>query len=275
MPPRPGPSEPIPTEPFAIDTGTAQFVVDRHDADWVSLVVNDVPSSRLSLSQPELLDFDYMAWMMDVLVGLYPPDTPLRGFHLGGGACALPRAIAHRYPASRHLAVEIDAQLAAAVRRYLPLPRAPRLRIRVGDAFEALASKTPGTCDVIVRDVFAGDTTPARFTTDRAAQLVAQALAPGGVYLANCIDGPGAPFAKREAATLALVFPYVAAIGEPPQLRGRRRGNVVLVARAEPMPPDIENDLGHRLVRYVFTARLITGSDRPAWAGGARPLIEI
>ncbi|MDR1824965.1 MAG: fused MFS/spermidine synthase [Bifidobacteriaceae bacterium] len=263
---------PPPTDAFAIDTGTASFLADPHRPGTVTLLVNGAHSSPFNLHDPAELYFEYMQWMLAVLRSLYPPETPLRGLHLGGAACALPRAIGHLWPDSRHLAIEIDAKLAEAVRAHLPLPRAPKLRLRVGDALAALAGKTPATCDIIVRDVFDGVRVPPHVAGTEAARLAAQALAPSGVYLVNCADQPGLPVARREAATLATAFPYVAVIAEPGQLRGRRRGNAVLVARHQATTPETESDLARLLRADAFPARLITGEETPTWAGGARPL---
>jgi hypothetical protein len=264
--------EPFPTEPFPIDTGWARFVCDRHAPDHLALEVNGVPSSELSLSDPLELEYEYMRWMFAAVDATFPRDARLRAMHLGAGACALPRALAAAWPASRHLAVEIDAALAAAVRAYVPLPRAPRLRLRVAEARAALAAKQPGALEVIVRDAFAQDATPPHLATREMAHLVARALAPGGIYLANCGDGPGLERARREVVTLAPVLGQVAVIAEPGQFRGRRRGNVVLLAGQE--LPDTAKGLARKLRSDGFPARIMSGQEALTWARGARPFLD-
>ncbi|MDR2567029.1 MAG: fused MFS/spermidine synthase [Bifidobacteriaceae bacterium] len=254
----------ISTQPFAIDTGEARFEVD---GDSVTLYVNGWPSSQWFASRSDLLEFEYMNWMLAATEVVWPKDARLRCLHLGAGACALPRAVATRWPASRHLAVEVDAKLAAAVRAQVPLPRSPVLRIRVDDAARTLRARPPGSQELIVRDVFdQGGRTPEDLADLTAAAAAAQALAPGGLYLANCGDQPGLPRARREARTLAGPFDYVAVIAEPGQWRGRRRGNAVLVASNSPLGAAQERELARLLAGGGFPARLMGASDVRRWA---------
>ncbi|MDR0627202.1 MAG: fused MFS/spermidine synthase [Bifidobacteriaceae bacterium] len=246
----------IPPEPFFIDTGEARFQLD---GDSVTLFLNGLPSSQWYLSRPDLLEFEYMNWMLAVTEASFARSTPLSCLHLGAGACALPRTLAHLRPRSRHLAVEIDAKLAAAVRASLSLPRSPVLRIRVADAAATLASRPPASHDLIIRDVFdSSGATPAELTGPVAAASAAAALRPRGIYLANRDDRPGLPDARREAEALAASFDYVAVIAEPGQWRGRRRGNAVLVAAKQPLTAGQERDLERRLASGSFPpARLV------------------
>ena len=52
---------------------------------------------------------------------------------------------------------QIDAVLARWVREWFDLPRAPRLRIRVGDTARVAADLRAGEWDVVVQDVFRED----------------------------------------------------------------------------------------------------------------------
>ncbi len=85
----------------------------------------------------------------------------LRGLHLGGGACSLARYFHAAYPDARQVVVELDGKLAEYVRGWFDLPKAPLLRLRVGEAREVTETLTPDTRDFIIRDVFAGSLTPA------------------------------------------------------------------------------------------------------------------
>jgi spermidine synthase len=137
-------------------------------------------------------------------------------------------------PGSRQLAVDIDAQLADLVRRWFDLPRSPALRIRVGDARRVLEGLPDSSADLVVRDAFAGDGTPAHLATAEFTREVARVLRPGGVYLANCADRPPLTLARTEAATVASVLPRTAIIAEPAVLRGRRYGNIVVAGTDDP-----------------------------------------
>ncbi|MDR0592656.1 MAG: fused MFS/spermidine synthase [Bifidobacteriaceae bacterium] len=259
----------ISPEPFPIDTGLAVF---RTEGDSVTLDVNGWASSQWFGSRPDLLEFEYMNWIMAAVEAVFPAGAPLRCLHLGAGACSLPRAVLRRWPASRHLAVEIDAKLAAAVRAQVALPRAPVLRIRVDDAAVTLLARPPAAHDLIIRDVFdANGRTPDRLTDLAATQAAARALRPGGLYLANCGDEPGLPATRLEARTWFDVFDHVAVIAEPSQWRGRRRGNAVLIGAAAPPTEAQAADLTRRLAGG-FPARRVSGPGLRHWVASPLPV---
>ncbi|MDR3359167.1 MAG: fused MFS/spermidine synthase [Bifidobacteriaceae bacterium] len=257
--------EPFPDGPFAVDSGQARFV---HFGDTMTLYINGLPSSQWSLDHPEDLEFEYMRWMLAATEAVFAPDAALRALHLGAAACALPRAIVHAFPASRHLAVESDRALAAAVRRHVALPRSPVLRIRVDDAVHVLAARPAGSHDLIVRDAFDPDgLVPPGLADGEAALAAARALRPDGLYLANCGDLVGMPRSRAEHKALTRAFAYVALITEPAQLRGRRLGNVVLLARHQALTPPQEADLERRLRAGGFPARLLGAAEARRWSG--------
>ena len=220
---------------FDISTGTAELTNDGVGG-WL-LTVNGAQSSHIDPFDPTTLEFEYMRQMTAVIDDAHPdPQTPLRVLHLGAAACALPAALAHRYPRSRHVAVEIDAELARLAREWFDLPRAPRLRIRVGDAREVVESLTEHTRDIVIRDVFAESLTPDHLKTVEFTAAVRRLLAPGGLYLANCGDRRDLKSVRREISTIAEVFPRVELIADPSMFNGRRSGNIIVVAGDGPLP---------------------------------------
>ncbi len=249
-----------------IATGTAELRRERDDPDGVTLYVNGVPSSHLDLVDPTRLEFEYMQQMAAVVGRL--PDGPLAAVHLGAAGCALPRALDAARPGSRQLAVDVDPVLAELVRRWFDLPRSPALRLRVGDAREVLAGLPDASADVVVRDAFAGDGTPAHLTTREFTLEVARVLRPDGVYLANCADRPPLPLARGEAATVATVFAHTAVIAEPGVLRGRRYGNLVVAGTAD---PDLlaSAALARTLRTLPVPARLLADDEVAALVGRA------
>lgn len=261
----------LPTGPVPIATGTAELVRSPADPTGVTLVVNGAESSHLDLADPTRLEFEYMQQMALVIDHLLGPRTPVRAVHLGGAACALARALDARRPGSRQLAVEVDPVLAALVRAWFTLPRSPRLRIRVADAREAAATLHPGSQDVVVRDVFAGRAVPGHVRTAEFAAVVARALRPGGVYLANCADVPPLVDARREVATLRTAFSHVGLIADPGVLKGRRYGNLVLVASRVALPTAA---LARDLLALPFPATMLDDVDTRRFAGPASPLLD-
>ena len=85
---------------------------------------------------------------------------------------------------------------------------------------------------------------------------------------ANIADGAGQPFARPVAATLAEVFGPVAIMAEPSVLKGRRFGNLVLLAGA--LPPG----LARRLASDPFPATLIEDDGARRFVAAARPVTD-
>ena len=154
---------------------------------------------------------------------------------MGGAACSLPRYFADAWPGSRNTVVEIDGRLAELARELFDVPRAPAVKIRVGDAREVTDSFKPATRDVIIRDVFANAVTPRELTTVEFYGNVWASISETGVYVANCGSRADLKEAKEELAGMCEVFPHVAAIADPPMLKGRRYGNIVLIGAGRPL----------------------------------------
>lgn len=250
-------------------SGTVELVRDPGDPDAVTLLVNGVPSSHLDLADPTWLEFEYMQHMAAV-VDLLPPG-PLDAVHLGAAACALPRRIEAVRPGCRQLAVDIDEELLRLAREWFALPRTPRLRLRAGDGRAVLRSLPDASADVVVRDAFAGDTTPAHLMTAEFVAEVRRVLRPGGVYLANCADRPPLARARAEVATTATAL-RVALVAEPGQLKGRRYGNLVVAGTRED-GPDLADPALARAVRGLpVPATVLTGQALHAFVAGAAPL---
>jgi spermidine synthase len=220
---------------YPIDSGTAELVRDLDNPQGYLLLVNGVQSSHIDLSDRSRLDFEYMRWIAAVIEDRIPQGQPLRALHLGAAACSLARYLVHVRPGSHHLAVDTDGELSRLVREWFDLPKAPVLRLRVGDARAITEALPDASHDVVVRDVFAGAVTPAPLTTIEFVRQVHRVLTPGGLYLLNCGDAPDLRLSRSEVATVGAVFDQVAVVADPPMLKGRRRGNVIVVGSDSPV----------------------------------------
>lgn len=221
-----------------IDTGTCELVPDRFNPNGWVLHINGVPSSHIDLADPERLDFEYMRWISSLATAQWPSTFRLRALHLGGGACSLARSLAVSFPDARQVVVELDAALAGLVRDWFDLPRAPLLRIRVGEAREVTESLSDRSRDLIIRDVFAGSRTPDPLTTLEFVLQARRVLDPAGVYVVNCGDSPDLQMARRETATISSAFTHTVVIADPAMLKGRRYGNVIIAASDAPLGED-------------------------------------
>ncbi|MFD4366899.1 spermidine synthase [Rhodococcus sp. NPDC058521] len=223
---------------YDIDTGTCELVGDPYaPGSWV-VKVNGVESSHIDPDDPERLDFEYMRWIAQLVRSHWEASFRLRALHLGGGACSLARHLWAGYPDARQVVVELDGKLAELVREWFDLPRAPLLRIRVGEARAVTETLTESSRDLIIRDVFAGNTTPSALTTVEFTEHVRRVLAPGGIYVVNCGDTRDLVGAKREAATIGSLFEHLAIIADPAMLKGRRYGNIVIAGSDVPIADD-------------------------------------
>lgn len=269
--------------------GSIARVVPSRFAGGFELEVAGTPQSHVDLDDPTHLHFEYVARMAAVIDRLRMPGQPLTAIHLGGGALTLPRYLAHTRPGSRQQVIELEQPLIDLVRAELPLPRGAQVRVRIGDARE-VAAKLPaglqGAADLVVSDVFAGAQTPAHLTTLEYYRMLAGLLAPGGVLLVNVADGAGLAFARRQVATVRAVLGEVIVLAEVQTLKGRRFGNLVIAASADPLPVEWLPRLmaagphpakvaqGDEIGAFVRGAAVVTDADATASPKPAASLFE-
>ncbi|MDG9676556.1 fused MFS/spermidine synthase [Micromonospora sp. DH14] len=250
-----------------VDTGLAELVPDPDRAGSWTLLLDGAPQSHVDLADPTHLEFEYVRRLAAAVDLIAPAGAPLRVLHLGGGALTLPRYVSATRAGSTQRVSEVDGALVELVRRALPWPSDPRLKVRVQDARAVLASTREASYDVVVADVFAGARTPAHLTSLEYAAEVARVLRPDGWYLANLADGPPLRHARGQVATVRSVLPRACLVGDAAVLRGRRYGNLVLVAgRSQPPVPE----LTRRAAGDWFPGRVVSGDELDRFAGGAQ-----
>lgn len=263
-------NEPIPVI-REVDRGTARLLpdVDR-DRAWL-LTVDDAPQSYVDLDDPSHLEFEYVTRLAHVVDGAAEPGAPLDVLHLGGGALTLPRYVAATRPGSRQDVVEADRELLRLVREHLPLPAGSGIRVHAADARERLEAVAPASLGLLIADVFGGSRVPAHLTSVEYARAAGRALRGDGIYAANLADSAPFAFLRSQLANFAAVFPDLALIGEPAVLRGRRFGNLVLLASHAPI--DVA-PLVRGCAADAFPARVTHGGALTEFIGGARPVAD-
>jgi spermidine synthase len=237
------------------DAGRASGRLLRH---------GDMDASYVDLADPRHLEFDYLRRMRDLVEAL----RARRVVHVGGGACALARALVAGDRTRRQDVVEVDADVLALAREHLGLRRAPGLRVRHGDGRAFLAGRRDGSADAILVDAFVGARVPRHLVTAEALADAARVLAPGGALAINVVDAPPMPAARAIAAGLLEAFAVVAGLAAGPVLRGRRAGNVVLVAAHGPLPLE---RLRARASADPSPAELLAPGEAHAFTGGVPP----
>jgi len=160
---------------------------------------------------------------------------------IGLGAGIVPRWFHARGVATE--VVDIDPAVHEAARSYFDFPADIPVHIEDARAFLANATKR---YDVLVLDVFTGDTTPAHLLTLEAVRLMKARQAPGGMFAANLVGSLGkdsfmtASIARTLGAAYdnVVLYPFF-------EMRGEAYGNLVVIAYDGPPRPDI----GPRIAR--------------------------
>jgi spermidine synthase len=171
-------------------------------------------ASYVDLADPSHLEFDYMRWLRIVLRAA----RAHRVLHVGGGACALARALAAEDPGGRQEVCEVDPDVLALAREHLGLRRTPGLRVRLAEGRAFLARQGPRSWDAVVIDAFVSATVPRRLITVQALTDVAR-VAP--LALVNVVDNRSARDVRAVGAALSIAYPRVWALGA-------RAGNTIV-----------------------------------------------
>jgi hypothetical protein len=250
----------------AVSGGLAVLEPDRDRPSAGTLWIDDVPQSYVDLADPSYLSFEYVRQIGDVIDTVFPPARPVAALHLGGGALTLPRFVAASRPGSTQRVAEVDESLIALIRAELPIVRRDRITISATDARAGLERQRPGLLDLVVVDVFDRGQVPAAVVSLECFRLLADVLRPSGVAVINIVDGTPLAFARSVVATARTSFRHLAVLAEPSIWRGRRFGNLVVVASATALPVDA---LRRRLAGGVWPARLVDGADLQAFQGVA------
>jgi spermidine synthase len=243
----------------------AQLVFEPARSLW-TLFVDGVPQSAVDPNDPRRLELPYLA-MLATVVDALPRVTHV--LHLGGGALTLPRYVAATRPGSHQVVVDHDADLMDLVRRQLPLEPGADVTIAIADARDYVDAAT-GEFDLIVGDVYEGVQMPTRVAGLAFARAAVRMLGPTGVYALNVVDAAPLTQCRVQAATLRAVAGEVCLVAERAMLRGRRDGNVILVAGrpGERLPVE---QIAWRAGR---TRSVLSGSALTEFIGGARPLSD-
>jgi hypothetical protein len=249
--------------------GEVELLADADRPGGWLLLVDRIRQSYVDLDDPTYLDFEYIQGFAEAL-DLLPPG-PLAVTHVGGGAGTFARYVASIRPRSPQIILEPDAALTATVRARLPFPRDARIRIRALGGREGVAALAEASADVVVLDAFHGGRVPSELATAEFFADVTRVLRPRGVLLANIADGPPLTYVRRFVATVGAVLPKVAVRGDPAVFRGRRFGNLVLVASRAELPIA---GLRQAAARAMFPQRVVAGRPLVTFTAAAAPITD-
>jgi protein-L-isoaspartate O-methyltransferase len=208
------------------DARGGELVVERDPGRPSGRLLRDrgMDSSYVDLSDPTYLDFDYMRWLRIAL----RHARARRILHVGGGACALARALAAEDPDGRQEVCEIDADVIAVARDHFGLRRAPGLHVRHADGREFIATQPDHGWDAIVIDAFLAAQVPKHLIT---VEALADAGRVAPLVLVNVVDDRSAREIAAIAASLSVSFEHVWALGA-------RAGNTIVGGQRVPPERD-------------------------------------
>lgn len=228
--------------------------------------VGDTDQSYVDLDDPTHLEFDYVQRMAEVLDAHAPAGQRLRVIHVGGAGMTLARYLVATRPSSHQIVLEPAEQLTAQVRELLPLPSRSGIKVRPVDGRAGIAMMRDHYADLVVIDAFAGSQVPAELTTVEFLTDVHRVLVAGGTVMINITDRGPFEYGRRCAAAATSVFSDVLLSAEPATLKGRRFGNVVIVAGKAELPyyslarTAASSAFPYRLVRAEHLSQLIAAT---------------
>lgn len=182
-------------------------------------------ASYVDLADVTHLEFDYVRWLRIVLQAA----AARRVLHVGGGACALARALAAEDPSGRQEVCEIDAGVLALAREHLGLRRAPGLRVRHAEGRGHLAAQADGSWDAIVIDAFVGARVPTWLIT---AEALVDAARVAPLTLINVVDNRSARDVHAVVSGVAIAYPRVWTLG-------KKAGNTIVAGCTAAREPDL------------------------------------
>jgi len=247
------------TGPVIVPDGTGHVVrLDGRD------------QSHVDLADPRRLVFDYVRRMGDVLDARAGPGVPVRVAHVGGAGLTLARYVAATRPGSAQVVLEPDEELTARVRAELPLPARSGIKVRPLDGRAGVGGLRPGW-EVAVVDAFAEGRVPAALVSREWFEQVAAVLSPDGWLLLNLTDRPPYAHTRRVLAGVRVHLPRLLLTAEPSTMKGRRVGNLVVVAGRGDVPVAA---LQERARAAALPYRVLDDAAVRDGFGGGRPFAD-
>lgn len=237
-----------------------------------TVVRDGLPQSYVDPDDPMLLVFEYVEQFALVLEALRPDPAPLAVTHVGGAGMTLARWLHRTHPGSPQIVLEPDVALTELVRRELPLPRGHRIRVRPVTGQAGVAALRDGSADVVVVDAYDEGRVPGELAGASWARDVTRVLAGDGLLLVNASDEPGLRWVARLTATLRERLPHVGMLVLREVAKGRRFGNVVVVASPRPLD---DVSLTRVAARAAFPSQWRSSASTALTERGVRPFGEV
>ena len=243
-------------------------VPDRYVPGAFVVAGAGVEHSFIDPADPTHVEFPYMERICELVDVWAPAGERFRVVHVGGAGMTLARYVAHTRPTSPQIVLEPDARVTAEVREKLPLPPRSGIKVRPQDGRAGLAAMRADFAEMIIVDAFAELSVPGGLVTAQAFAEYARVLVPGGVLALNVTDTRPFGWTRSVLAGAAARFGELAISSEPATFKGRRMGNLVVLASNRALPMSA---LVRRGASAVFPYRWIRPDEMARWRGRAEP----
>ncbi len=224
--------------------------------------------------RPELLVFEYtqhVAMVLEHTLLSAPTDRRLRIVHIGGAGLTLPRWVAWRRPGTAQIVCEPDEELTSEVRRKIPLPTRSGIKVRAVDGRSGVGVMPADFAEAVIVDAFDGARVPAELVSGEFLDEAQRIGRDESLVIFNVTDRAPFHWGQRVVAGLRQRWRHVALGAESPVHKGRRFGNLLLVASEK--KPDFAG-IRRQSNRLPFGYRWIDGAELDGWCGGAEPFTD-
>lgn len=224
--------------------------------------------------RPDLLMFEYVQHVAMVLNHTLleePAERRLRVIHIGGAGMTLPRWVAWRRPGTAQIVCEPDEELTTEVRRKIPLAQRSGIKVRAVDGRTGVAMMPAEYAEVVIVDAFNGARVPAELASGSFLEDLRRIGRHESLVVFNVTDRAPFHWAQRVVAGLRLRWRHVAVGAEAPVHKGRRFGNLLLLASEARLDlTSIRRDSN----RLPFGYRWLDGAELDGWCAGAEPFTD-
>lgn len=241
---------------------------DRYVPGAFVVASGSVEHSFVDLDDPIHVEFPYMERICELFDTWLPAGQRMRIIHIGGAGMTLARYVAYTRPTSPQIVLEPNAALTEEVRQRLPLPSHSGIKVRPVDGRSGLAAMRDDYAEMIIVDAFAQLSVPGELVTTQAFAEMARVLRPTGVVAMNITDDAPFPWTHRVLAGAGHYFSELAISAEPATFKGRRMGNLVVLASNRQLPM---RDLVRAASSASFPYRWVYGNELDQWRGAPEP----
>ena len=250
------------------------LVPDPQHPGAFRVVFGDASQSWVDPARPDLLLFEYVvqvSLLFEHGLADLGQSERIRVIHIGGAGLSIPRWIAWRRPGTAQIVCEPDAGLTEEVRRKLPLPPRSGIKVRDVDGRSGVAAMPSGDADLVVLDAFDGARVPGGLVSAEFLDELVRLGRGRRMVICNVTDSSPFRWTRRFAAGLAERWRHLLVGTEPAVWKGRRFGNLLLVASGTRVD---ETGLRRDSAKQPCPYRWIGGRELRSWVGGAEPFTD-